>query len=502
MSAARLVSVFVAGAAIGAFTAAPRALASDLTGVKVPITTASAEARQAYLQGRDLVEKLRFTDGRASFARAAELDPDFALAHYGLANTAPTTGEFLAELRKAVALADKVSPGEADMIRGLDAQASGNPEQARASLTALVEAYPNDERAQTLLGNFYLGRQEDVAAIDPLRKASAINPTFSQPYNQLGYALRALGRYDEAEAAFKRYVELIPNEPNPYDSYAELLMKRGRFGESIEQYRKALALDANFVASYIGIANDQIFLGKPAEARDTLAKLAGIARNDGERRQAHRWTAAAFVHQGGTKAALAEVDRMIEIAKATDDKVAMSGDLNLMGTILLEAGQADAALAKYDAGIAAMDASGASAGAKEAAHRNHIADTARIALLRNDVAGASAAANQYRAQVEASKVPFEVRQAHEIAGLVAAARGDHATAVAELEQASRQDPRALFELAQAFGAAGRADDAKKTLRQAAEFNGLAFNYAFVRAKAQAGLPRRGQIRGRRGPTRS
>ena len=493
MTAARVVSILVAGAAIGGIAAAPAAMASDLAGARVPITTASAEARQAYLQGLDLVEKLRATDGRASFARAAELDPGFALAYYGLATTAPTMGEFLPALRKAVALADRVSPGEADMIRALDAQASGSPEKARAYFTALVEAYPDDERAQTLLGNFYLGRQEDQAAIEAFRRATAINPSFSQPYNQVGYALRALGRYDEAEAAFKKYVELIPNEPNPYDSYAELLMKRGRFAESIEQYRKALALDSNFVASYIGIANDQVFLGRPAEARDTLAKLAGVARNNGERRQAHFWTAAAFVHQGDTKAALAELDRMIEIAKATDDKVAMSGDLNLMGTVLLEAGQADAALAKYDASVAAMDASDASAGAKEAAHRNHIADTARVALLRKDAAAADAA-SRYRAQAEAGKVPFELRQAHEIAGLVAAARGEHATAVAELEQAGKQDPRALFELAQALGTAGRADDAKKTFRLAAEFNGLAFNYAFVRAKAQAALPVRAPVR--------
>ena len=50
-----------------------------------------------------------------------------------------------------------------------------------------------------------------------------------------------------AEAAFKKYIELIPNDPNPYDSYAELLLKMGKFDDSIAQYRKALAIDPNFV---------------------------------------------------------------------------------------------------------------------------------------------------------------------------------------------------------------------------------------------------------------
>jgi tetratricopeptide (TPR) repeat protein len=43
----------------------------------------------------------------------------------------------------------------------------------------------------------------------------------------------------------------------PSYSYAELLMKTGRFEESIKNYEKALAVDPNFVASYIGIGNDR-----------------------------------------------------------------------------------------------------------------------------------------------------------------------------------------------------------------------------------------------------
>ena len=44
-------------------------------------------------------------------------------------------------------------------------------------------------------------------------------------------------------------------------------MKRGRFDESIELYQKALSIDPNFVASYIGIGNDYQFMGRPEDAR-------------------------------------------------------------------------------------------------------------------------------------------------------------------------------------------------------------------------------------------
>ena len=78
------------------------------------------------------------------------------------------------------------------------------------------------------------------------QKATEINPKFSPAYNSLGYAYRPLEKYAEAETAFKKYIELIPDDPNPYDSYAELLMKTGRFDESIAQYRKALSVDQHF----------------------------------------------------------------------------------------------------------------------------------------------------------------------------------------------------------------------------------------------------------------
>src|SRR5262245_34343189 len=259
---------------------------------KVPITTASEDARKLYLQGRDLAEKLRATDARKYFEQAAASDPDFALAYVGLANTSGTTTEFIDATKRAVALAGKVSEGERHLILALEAGLKGDPGGNLGHLTEVVRLFPNDERAQTQLGNLYFGRQEYQNAVDRFVKATAINPSFSQPYNQLGYAYRFLEKYSEAETAFKKYAELIPNDPNPHDSYAELLMKMGRFDESIEAYEKALSIDPNFVASYVGIGNNHLFMGHGDQARAAFAKLGTVARTTGERRLVCFWTAA------------------------------------------------------------------------------------------------------------------------------------------------------------------------------------------------------------------
>ena len=255
----------------------------------------------------------------------------------------------------------------------------------------------------------------------------AVNPKFSQPYNQMGYAHRFLGRYDETEQAFKKYIELIPDDPNPYDSYAELLMERGRFEESVHNYEKALALDPHFVASYV---------------------------------------------------------RMYAVAEGLGDKSAMAGDLNLMGNILLEAGRADAAREKFAKSLERSEQAPTPDEVKEAARRGMLFNEARVGLGRGDVATAKARAREYADAVAARKVPFEVRQTHEIAGLIALHEKDHAAAVAELEQANQQDPRVLYHLARAHRGLGDARAAREACRQAAEHNGLNFNYAYVREKAR------------------
>ena len=135
----------------------------------------------------------------------------------------------------------------------------------------------------------------------------------------MGYAYRTEGRYGEAEQAFKKYVELIPDDPNPYDSYAELLMKMGRFDESIAQYRKALEQNPQFAPSYIGIASNLMFQGKYDASRAEAGKLYAGARNDGEKRAAMFQNTVTYVEEGKFDLALAELDKQYALGAGDDD---------------------------------------------------------------------------------------------------------------------------------------------------------------------------------------
>jgi len=458
-------------------------LAQAPAGDKVPITTPSQEARQLYLDGRDLLEKLRGTDARRLFEQAVAKDPNFALAYVGLANTSGTNGEFVDATSHAVSLADKVSEGERHLILALESGMKGDPTGNLKHLTDLAALFPNDERVHNQLGNLYFGRQEYSSAISHYVKATSINPSFSTPYNQMGYAYRFLERFDDAEKAFKKYTELIPNDPNPYDSYAELLMKRARFDESIKAYEKALAIDPNFVNSYVGIGNDYLAMGKTEQARETFAKLTARARNTGERRLAHFWNAASYVHDGATDKAIAELKAGYALAEAEHDAGTMTGDLVQIGDVLREAGRLDDALAKYSEAVKMIEDSQLPEQVKAATKRNNLFEEGRVAVAKNDLTTAKARAAEYQRQVESRRAPFEVRQQHELAGLIAMAEKRYPAAMEELGQANQRDPRVLLLIARAAQAAGNNERAATFANKAAHFNELSFNFAYVKNKA-------------------
>jgi tetratricopeptide (TPR) repeat protein len=451
---------------------------------KIPITTSSDEARRLYVQGRDLQEKLRAPDARRLFEQAVAKDKDFALGYVGLANTSGTAKEFIDSATRAASFADKVSQGERHLVLGLEAAMKGNPGLTRQHYTELVKLYPNDERAQNLLANFYFGRQEYETAVAHFVKATTINPSFSQPYNQMGYAYRFLDQFPEAERAFKKYIELIPGDPNPYDSYAELLMKMGRFEESIKNYEKALSIDSNFIASHIGIGNNYLAMGQPEKARTAFAKIAAVARTTGERRQARFWAAASYVHEGAADKAIEELKAGSMLSEADRDFASISGDLNLMGDILREAGRYDEAKTKYAESVTAINKASVPEEVKENTRRNFVFEQGRLAVATNDVTTAKAKAAEYARQVAVKSIPFELQQQHELAGLIAMAEKQGAAAAQQFSRANQLDPRILYLSALALQSAGDSSRAAAFASKAAKFNALNFNYGFVRSKAR------------------
>jgi tetratricopeptide (TPR) repeat protein len=476
-------AVLTLAAVVASYGSAPAQSAG--TSGKIPVTTSSNDAKQQYLKGRTLAENLRGQDSREFLSQAVSHDPSMALAHYSLALSAPTAKDFFQHLKQAVALADRASDGERLMILGLEAGANADTRLQRDYYERLAAAYPRDERAHFLLGGAYFGQQNYAKAIGEYEKAVEIAADYAPAYNLLGYARRANGQFDQAEAAFKKYIALIPSDPNPYDSYAELLMKMGRFDESIAMYRKALSVNAHFAPSRFGIASNLMFQGKHDQARSELWKLHQAARNDGERRTALFGAAVVYADEGKLDQALGELKKEYAVADKIDDDAAMAADLVAMGDVALEAGRADDARKFYLSSLEKQEKSDLSSAVKEDARLTHHYNLGRVALRAGDLASAQEHARAFLSGTTAKNNNGEMLQAHALVGAIALQGKNYDQALAELNQANQQDPYTLYRIGLAYLGKGDQTRAGEFFQKAANQNTLpTLNSAFVRAKAK------------------
>src|SRR4030066_2219920 len=160
---------------------------------KIPITTVSEEAKQDFLKGRDASENQKSMESLQHLENALTKDSNFALAYYYHAFANPTTKGFFEDVDKAVALADKVSEGEKLMIMAFQAGVNGEQKKQEEHLVKLVQLYPKDERAHSLLAQFYSGQQDYAKAIEHLKMSTELAPNYSSSYNTLGYSNINLG---------------------------------------------------------------------------------------------------------------------------------------------------------------------------------------------------------------------------------------------------------------------------------------------------------------------
>jgi tetratricopeptide (TPR) repeat protein len=452
---------------------------------KIEVTTMSSKAKTEFVQGRDLFEKLQQRESLQYFEKAIAEDNEFAAAYYYHSLANPTAKGFFEDLDNAVAYADKASEGERLMILALKAGVDGNQKQQEEYLKKLVELYPDDERAQAQLGQFYFGQQKYDLAIQYLKKSTELNPEYSSSYNMLGYSNRNLENFDEAEKAFKKYIELIPDDPNPYDSYAEMLSKQGRYEEAITQYEEALAIDPDFFPSHMGISNNLIYLNKYDEAKMYCDESYDVAKNDGERRFALFAKTVACVDEGDIECALQEMQKQYDIANKINDPAAMTGDLNTMGNILFEAGRYEEAKTKYNEALKVMESSDLAEEVKKNSRRLNVYNNGRVALMTGKIDAAKKMAKDFETRANNANNTFQIWLSHYLNGLIALEENNYQMAISEFEKANMQNPQTYFYLAVAYAEAGNLAQAEINADKCANFNALVnLNQAFVRNKAE------------------
>ena len=234
------------------------------------VSTASLEAYRLYSQGSEARANGRNEDAQRLLEQAVAIDPNFAEAYLELAAVSGPRRLAIARrdyLRKAAAMAHRLSERQRLVLQVMLARDDGNFEEAARLLDELIKAFPDTDQAYLMGFRLYL-RLGPLQDPDKLLAITAAGvkalPASARNRNLYGYALLDAGRYPEAVAEFEAYGRLAPREPGPFDSLGDAYLGMGDGERALEYYSRALAIDPRY--SHNGRAWALAVLGRFDEA--------------------------------------------------------------------------------------------------------------------------------------------------------------------------------------------------------------------------------------------
>ena len=255
------------------------------------VPTESLAAYEAYLIGKQRLAK-RTTQSLAEaeeyFRQAVELDPEYALAWVGLADT-----------------------------HILQVWYSGLPERenfdkAKAAIDMALELDSDLGEAYASLGLLKGGMKDLDGAEQAYKQALELSPNYAPGHQWFSGLLAELGRWEERLIRMETAIQLDPMSTVIRYAYAVSLREVGRFEEALEQLEIALEIDPNFVSAHDAIATIQwqVFNRFDMAAQGFVKAIT----LDPKRADLYVWLAQLYLDLGEPERASLLLDRANELA--------------------------------------------------------------------------------------------------------------------------------------------------------------------------------------------
>jgi tetratricopeptide (TPR) repeat protein len=436
------------------------------TSAKLPITTSSAQARSSFEKAMQEFEEYRIPDTLQDLRAATKADPNFAQAFILLSRMSQDPAEQAATRKRAKQLAPKVSPSERLLICWLADAQENNYLPAIAGMNDLLAKYPRDQRLAYLAGDWLMQQQRYEQAVVVLERALAIYPDYAAALNDVAYGYADTGNFEKAFAAMDRYVALEPDQPNPHDSYGEILRMAGKLDAALEQYRMSIRIDPNF-GSELGVADTYALMGKELEAREEYDRAIVFAPSNADKVQRELQSAVTWIRENNRKQAERALSDVARHAHAA-------------GLARLEA-EAHRILGMYEPDPkAAMKHLQFAQDVLQEEHQISASDRdeelARILRTRatrlaevQDMDSASKSVKQLETMVGTSRSQTIQLSYHGAAGAVLVAQGKFGEAIPHLEEGTG-DPESMRLLWRAYNSTGATSDAQAIAMKLAALN--------------------------------
>jgi TolB-like protein/Flp pilus assembly protein TadD len=176
--------------------------------------TSNLEAYDKYLEGRNLLQSWTPSDTRQAnllFAQALELDPEYAQAYAGLADS-------------------WIALREVGNLTLLEATLKSHD-----AISKSIQLNNQLPEAQASLGLCILGGGDNTEAARQFQKAIDLDPEYSNAYLLRANLLRNQGYLTEATRVYTQALALDPLNPSIIENQAVLFALQGRFEQAIEQ---------------------------------------------------------------------------------------------------------------------------------------------------------------------------------------------------------------------------------------------------------------------------
>ena len=319
MNHTRSASFLAAGVLLAALPPAPlTSQATDTTApAKMTVTSSSPEAKAEFWAGLRDSRYFFFARATQHLAKAIALDPNFGLAQVLHAAAAPglSPAQQQAEYAAGVAAAAKATTGEALVALAWRDFFSGGP-AAKPLLRAATELFPGDGGLAADLAAVSTAGQSNDSAVAAFRALLAKYPDEVEANNRIAYGLWAMGDRAGALAAAQAQVQGASDEPNPHDTYAELLAFNGQLDQAVQHYQHALAADSMFAEALAGIAEVRQLQGRGTEARTLYAQAIAREPNPAARLNHQFSIAVSYLYEGNRAQAMAQLVTLAQQAAA------------------------------------------------------------------------------------------------------------------------------------------------------------------------------------------
>jgi serine/threonine protein kinase/Flp pilus assembly protein TadD len=250
--------------------------------------TENLQAYEFYLRGRQFFEFRRksLEYARQMFKRAIELDPNYALAHAGVADSCSflymmfdARESNLKQAESASNLALQLAPdlAEAHLARGIAHSLSLNYADAEVEFEKAMRLDPKLFDAPYFYGRACLAQGKFDEAVKLLKLACAIRPEDFQAVSFLAQAHKSAGQASEGEAEDRHAVKLIeerlelnPDDARAWNLGAATLGTLGETEKALEFARKSVAIDPDDPMLLYNVACTYSVLGQTEEALNAL----------------------------------------------------------------------------------------------------------------------------------------------------------------------------------------------------------------------------------------